>query len=84
MLHAPNSRDYLTVVFATWRVGAVITPTNCKLTPTEVAALAEVVRPSLLVLDEGADAHAEALAPVPTWTISDGPGTDARAARRRS
>ena len=37
MLHAPNSRDYLTVVFAAWRVGAVITPTNCKLTPTEAA-----------------------------------------------
>ena len=77
MLHAPNSRDYLTVVFATWRVGAVITPTNCKLTPSEVSALAEVVRPSLLVLEEGAGAHADALAPVPTWTISDGPGTDA-------
>ena len=45
MLHAPNSRDYLTVVFATWRVGAVITPTNCKLTPSEIAALADVVRP---------------------------------------
>ena len=77
MLHAPNNRDYLTVVFAAWRVGAVITPTNCKLTPSEVAALAEVVRPSLVVLAEGADAHARALAPVVTWTISDGPGADA-------
>jgi fatty-acyl-CoA synthase len=77
MLHAPNSRDYLTVVFAAWRVGAIITPTNCKLTAIEVTALAEVVRPSLLVLEEGADAHAEALAPVTTWTISDGPGHDA-------
>jgi fatty-acyl-CoA synthase len=77
MLHAPNSRDYLTVVFAAWRVGAVITPTNCKLTPTEVTALAEVVRPSLLVLGEGFEAHADALAPLLTWTISDGPGDDA-------
>jgi fatty-acyl-CoA synthase len=77
MLHAPNSRDYLTVVFAAWRVGAVITPTNCKLTPTEVVALAEVVRPSLLVLDAAADAHAAQLAPIPTWTIADGPGGDA-------
>jgi fatty-acyl-CoA synthase len=76
MLHAPNSRDYLTVVFAAWRVGAVITPTNCKLTPTEVAALAEVVRPSLLVLDAAAGAHAETLAPIPTWTIADGAGGD--------
>lgn len=77
MLHAPNSRDYLTVVFAAWRVGAVITPTNCKLTPNEVAALAEVVGPSLLVLENGADAHAEAVGSVPTWSISDDGGDGA-------
>ncbi|WP_270887957.1 AMP-binding protein [Pedococcus sp. 5OH_020] len=77
MLHAPNSRDYLTVLFAAWRVGAIVTPTNCKLTAQELAALAEVVRPALLVVQEGADAHAKALHPVPCWTISDGPGTDA-------
>jgi fatty-acyl-CoA synthase len=77
MLHAPNSRDYLTVVFAAWRVGATITPTNCKLTPTEVSALAEVVRPSLLVLDEGSIAYSQKIADVPAWTLSDGPGGDA-------
>jgi fatty-acyl-CoA synthase len=77
MLHAPNSRDYLTVVFAAWRVGAIITPTNCKLTPDEVAALAQVVRPALLVVEQGADAHATALAQVPSWTITDGPVLDA-------
>jgi fatty-acyl-CoA synthase len=77
MLHAPNSRDYLTVMFAAWRMGAVITPTNCKLTPTEVTALAEVVRPALLVVEEGADANVAALASVPSWTLSDGSGTDA-------
>ncbi len=74
MLHAPNSRDYLTVVFATWRVGAVITPTNCKLTAPEVAALADVVRPDLFVVQEGAATHAAVLSPIPTWTISDSIG----------
>lgn len=77
MLHAPNSRDYLTVLFAAWRVGAIITPTNCKLTPEEVSALAEVVRPALLVVDRDADAHARALAPIPSWTISDAPAVGA-------
>ncbi len=73
MLHAPNSRDYLTVLFAAWRIGATITPTNCKLTSDEVVALAGVVRPALLVVGEGAHGHAAALAPVPSWTISDDP-----------
>ncbi|MCL8026866.1 AMP-binding protein [Nocardioides bruguierae] len=77
MLHAGNCRDYLTVMVATWRVGAVITPTNSKLTPADVARLAEVVRPDLLVVEEGAEAHAAALAPVPCWTLSDGPGSEA-------
>ena len=75
MLHAPNSLDYLAVLFAAWRIGAVITPTNCKLTPTELAALADVVRPALVVLEEGAGAHAAELSHLPIWTISDGPGT---------
>lgn len=78
MLHAPNSRDYLTVMFAAWRVGAIITPTNSKLTPAEVHALAEVVRPALLVLDESATAHAQHMGHLPIWTISDGPGSDQR------
>jgi fatty-acyl-CoA synthase len=77
MVHAPNSRDYLTALFATWRTGAVVTPTNCKLTPEDLVKLAEVVRPALLVLEEGADGHAAGLAPVPVWTISDDPRSDA-------
>ncbi|MEQ6900444.1 AMP-binding protein [Nocardioides sp. YIM 152588] len=78
MLHAGNCRDYLTVMVATWRVGAIITPTNAKLPPADVAKLAEVVRPDLLVVEEGAEDHVRALAPVPAWTLSDGPGSDAR------
>lgn len=71
MLHSANARDYLTVLFATWRVGAVITPTNCKLTAAEVVRLAEVVEPDLLVVEPGAGAHVAALAPVPAWVLAD-------------
>lgn len=73
MIHAGNCRDYLTVMLATWRVGAIITPTNSKLTPSDVARLAEVVKPDLLVVESGADEHIAALAPVPAWTLADDP-----------
>ncbi len=78
MLHAANSRDYLTVVFATWRVGATITPTNSKLTPHELSSLAEVVRPTLLVVDEKSEDHAVALGDIPAWIISDIVGPETR------
>ncbi|WZH51050.1 MAG: AMP-binding protein [Nocardioides alkalitolerans] len=71
MLHSANARDYLTVLVATWRVGAVITPTNCKLTAAEVVRLAEVVEPDLLVVEPGAEAHVAALASVPAWVLAD-------------
>lgn len=78
MLHGANCLDYLTVMFATWRVGAVITPTNSKLPADEVVKLASVARPDLLVVEEGAEAHIAALDSVPAWTLSDGDGLDSR------
>lgn len=75
LLHAPNSRDYLTVLVAAWRVGAVITPTNAKLNPGELVPLAQVVRPALLVVGAGSLGHAAALPDVPHWTIGDEPGS---------
>lgn len=75
LLHSTNTRDYLTVMFAAWRAGAVITPTNAKLTPTELLPLAEVVRPDLVVVQEDLTEHAAALPDVPTWTLADGSGT---------
>jgi fatty-acyl-CoA synthase len=74
MLHAPNCRDYLTVMFAAWRVGAVITPTNAKLTPEELSKLADVVRPALLVVEDDAEPHDGTLATVPRWTLADDRG----------
>ncbi|WP_200959100.1 AMP-binding protein [Nocardioides sp. Soil796] len=74
LLHSANARDYLTVMFAAWRVGAVITPTNAKLTPTELLPLADVVRPDLVVLESSLTGHAAALASAsvaPVWRLSD-------------
>jgi len=72
LLHSANCLDYLTVMFAAWRVGAVITPTNSRLTPAELVPLAEVVRPDLLVLDARLTGHAAAVPDVPVWTLADG------------
>lgn len=77
MLHAPNSRDYLSVMFATWRVGGIVTPTNAKLTAEELVQLAEIVRPALLIVGAGAEDHAAALDATPSWAISDAPGSGA-------
>jgi fatty-acyl-CoA synthase len=74
MLHAPNSRDYLTVMFAAWRIGAVITPTNAKLTPDELSKLADIVRPALLVVEDGTAPHDGFLGTVPRWTLADDRG----------
>lgn len=73
LLHAGNCTDYLTVMFATWRVGAVLTPTNARLTAVEVAPLAAFVRPALAVVDDACPEVADALAPVPVWRIGDAP-----------
>jgi fatty-acyl-CoA synthase len=73
MLHAPNSRDYLTVMFAAWRIGAIITPTNSKLTASDLAALADVIRPGLLIVDPRTETQVTTVSTVPAWTISDHP-----------
>ena len=73
LLHSPNARDYLTVMFATWRLGAVITPTNFRLTPSELDPLVEVVRPDLAVLGSATAPPPTSLIGVPTWTMSDEP-----------
>lgn len=75
MLHARNCLDYLTVVFAAWRAGAVITPTNAKLTAAELSALAAVVRPDLLVIDlDSAPTHAAAIGSASVWTLAEADG----------
>ncbi len=74
MLHARNSRDYLTVLFAAWRTGAVVTPTNAKLNADELAKLAVVVRPALLIVEDESTPHGGALAGAEQWTIADDRG----------
>ena len=60
LVHARNSADYIEVMFACWMVGAVFVPTNFRLTPSEVAYLAEFSGACLHIFGREFEAHAEA------------------------
>jgi fatty-acyl-CoA synthase len=71
LLHSPNCMDTLTVFFATWRLGAIIVPTNCKLVPEDVIPLAQTVAPDLVICHDTCESHAQALNQYETWAIGD-------------
>jgi fatty-acyl-CoA synthase len=51
---------YFESIWATWMLGAIWVPTNFRLTPIEVAYLAQNAGASAHLFDPGCDAHAEA------------------------
>jgi fatty-acyl-CoA synthase len=71
VLHSANCMDSLTVLYATWRVGAIIVPTNCKLLPEDVVPLAQLVAPDLVVIHDTCPEHATALDDYEIWSIGD-------------
>ncbi|WP_342659786.1 Long-chain-fatty-acid--CoA ligase FadD13 [Rhodococcus ruber] len=75
LLHSANCMDSLTVLYATWRVGAIIVPTNYKLLPDDVVPLAQLVAPDLVIVHASSDEHARALSDYEIWSISDDGGT---------
>lgn len=71
LLHSANCMDSLTVLYATWRVGAVIVPTNYKLPPVDVVPLADLVDPDLVIVHASSGDHAQALGEYEIWSIGD-------------
>jgi fatty-acyl-CoA synthase len=71
LLHSANCMDSLTVLYATWRLGAIIVPTNHKLLPNDVVPLAQLVAPDLVILDDTCEAHARELDDYEIWSIGD-------------
>lgn len=49
MVHSPNHIEFVQAMFAVWRAGAVLAPTNSRLTPAEVVSLAEVCEPAIVI-----------------------------------
>jgi fatty-acyl-CoA synthase len=58
LLHARNSNAVLETMFATWMIGAVWVPTNFRLTPPEVAYLAQSSGASAHIVDSAFPDHA--------------------------
>lgn len=50
MLHSPNHPEFIQAMLAVWRVGAALAPTNFRLTADDVAVVAGVCRPRLLIV----------------------------------
>jgi acyl-CoA synthetase (AMP-forming)/AMP-acid ligase II len=75
MLHSPNHPEFIQAMFAAWRVGAALAPTNFRLTPADVAVIARVCSPVALICHSDAAAHAGAVhevtgSPAGTWWIA--------------
>jgi fatty-acyl-CoA synthase len=57
LLHARNSNAVLETMFASWMIGATWVPTNFRLTPPEVAYLAQSSGASVHIIDSGFPEH---------------------------
>jgi acyl-CoA synthetase (AMP-forming)/AMP-acid ligase II len=60
LLHARNSHAVLETMFASWMIGAVWVPTNFRLTPPEVAYLAQSSGAAVHIFDRAFPDHAAA------------------------
>lgn len=61
LVHAPNHVEFLETMFGVWRAGAVFAPANYRLTPNEVAGLADLTRPAALICHTDYPEHADAV-----------------------
>lgn len=64
MLDGPNSPEFVQAMYGAWRAGAAIAPVNSRLHAADIAQLAEVCRPVLMIAHSSAAAHVEAAAGV--------------------
>ena len=60
MIHARNGSAMFESLWAAFKLGAVWVPTNFRLTPPEVAYLAEASGAKAMIYDRGFEAHADA------------------------
>ncbi len=60
LVHGRNGPALLESMWASWMIGAVWVPTNMRLTPPEVAYLAQSSGAAAHIFDAGFEAHAEA------------------------
>lgn len=81
LVHSPNHPELVVALFAVWRVGAVIAPTNFRLTAADVAGMARVCRPAVMICHADFAAHADAVSTAHEpaggvlWIAGTGPGS---------
>ncbi|WP_293863290.1 acyl-CoA synthetase [uncultured Alsobacter sp.] len=59
LVHSKNSNEMLEAMLATFRIGAVLVPTNFRLTPEEVVYMAEVTQPRVMLCQADFPEHAD-------------------------
>jgi len=77
LVHATNGHELFETMWAAWSLGAVWVPTNVRLTPTEVAYLAQSAKASVHIMGAAFPEHAAAAAsanPARRLTITIGEG----------
>lgn len=60
LVHSANHVEFMEAMYAIWRVGACFAPTNFRSTPGDIAVLAEITRPSALIVHVDQPEHADA------------------------
>jgi len=61
LVHSRNTNAMFESLWAAFKLGAIWVPTNFRLTPAEVATLAETARPRAMLRDRGFAGHADAV-----------------------
>lgn len=61
LIHGVNHLEYVQSLFAIWRVGAVIAPTNVRLTAPDVAGIARTCRPVAMLCGDDYREYADAV-----------------------
>lgn len=61
LIHGNNHPEYVQALFAIWRIGGVIAPTNARLTASDVAGIARTCRPVAMVCGNDFGDHAAAV-----------------------
>jgi fatty-acyl-CoA synthase len=62
MLDGPNSPEFIQAMFGVWRAGAVIAPVNSRLHASDIAQLAELCQPAVMIAHSTTESHARASA----------------------
>ena len=61
LVHSPNHPDMAVAIYAIWKTGAVLVPTNFRLGPAEIAAMARATEAKVAIGHARYEAHVETL-----------------------